>query len=1075
MPLQFQNVEVPLGSSQDESQALFALPQPLLASLKNARVYKTGSVGKRPGWAAQANGLSGERVLAVGDDVFTLRQRTQGVISAAVGLGSLNNGAQRVDVHAGATGAYSLSEVEVLERRTISRDVTSGDGVGVMQSTGPDFAVNASTNIAVIAWETAVPAVFPTFTAQHVIFAQAIDVNTGQIVAGPQQISTASGSNVAPHVVQSDATTIVVVYSRPGSGEIRARAFDCSARTWGTDTVIASDLNLAQSKYDACEFSNGGTGWFLIYRNTTPTVAVKKLSGVGVTVSTTLGEDANAGLGAVACYADFNSNNAWFAWYDNTNGLRACIRQAAGLVTVVLANTTVEAATDAAYQIALATGPGSGMTLLWTTDSAVSLAGSGYGRRITKYRSLSVVGGLGTQVQWPNVELISKPCRANGYTYAAMLYDASCSNDATKPEGLRSSANQVAFTMMIVDAENPGTAFNSFRVAATWAIGEAGRSRLPSSLSAFRAVSVNGKTQQWFMLGVEFEEVDIGAEIKGRIGVDLCRQRLDAMCAIYAARIGNNVVFSGGTPQVWDGAALSEYGFLVPPENGKAVDTATGGALAVGAYGVQLVWEYRLATGDVVRSVPSLVLDATLNSAMAVAAANDRLVITAPTLSTTRKWDETSSGRAVLCRAYRTEANQSIYYYEGDLAHTLGFAGNVVAATPLALTVGQSDATAITHDKLYTTGAILPNFPPPALAYVHTHRNRVFGIVAENRRQIVFTHQYQAGELPGWHPDLVVDVPDECVALATLDEKLVILARNGIYMIAGNGPDRRGLNSDYDEPFRLNSPHGCVSAASVVSFPNGIAYLADTGFCAVDRQTTVTRIGGPVEDTLAAFPYVHASNVDEGREWIYWAAANGEHLSESTDGRTIVYDWRHNVWAVDQVGAPAEIPPGFSFAISFARASGQTYSTISADTHVYLESGSADPGPQWIYTYFRTGMLHLGSNQRFQRARWLTLLGERKGIGQIAATVTTFNNATPGGGGAAQFFTWADADLTTFSRYALKMHLANQTGQLFQVEVADGPDASFPTVFDDSASWTALLVEMGLKKSTIRNPQGAMK
>lgn len=1069
MPLQFQPVTIPLGASQDESQAPFTLPIPLLSQLQNARVMKSGAIEKRPGWLAKAPLTTFERTIAVGDDdLFTIQQRTLAT-GAPVRLGSVNASLQRVDYHQGGQSSYSLSEVEVLERSTIIRDVLSGDGTGSITSSCPDFAVSQSTGIAVIAWEVGAPAT-PLLPAQHIIFAVAIDINTRQVVDGPRQISTQAGPNSAPRVVLNDATNIVVVWDRFVAGEIKAIVFDCTARTWGAETLIVNNLNIAQIKWDVNEIV-GSTGYYLIFRNTTPVVQVNKISLVTSVAVTTLGEDANASASAVAVYPDSVTNNLWCAWYDSTNGLRACIRQVTAPAAIVLATTTMEAVTDSARQITWAVGSSAAtMILVWTTDAFVTNTGTGYGRKITKYRTLTSAGAKGVQINFADVELLSKAYSApNGFTYAAVLYDASDveTNAPTTVTGLRSVTNQVAFTMCICDttAAANSNSLASFRAAATWAQGEAGRHRLHSCLSAFRPVQVDGAIEYWWLLAPEFDQIFKSPQFFGRPGVDLCRQRITNVPEIYGARIGNNVVFSGGVPQVWDGAYLNEYGFLTPPENGKITDSATLGALTAGAYGVQFVFEYRLATGDIVQSAPSVARQDVSNTSVTVTGVNHSIAATVPTLSLTRKWAELTAAAGVVVRAYRTESNGTKYYSEGDFTSTSGFKASYPFGANLALQIDQADTIAVTHPSIYNDGGLLANFAPPALAFVWTHRNRVFGIAAENRRQVVFTHEYIVGELPGWHPDLIIDVPDEAVALATVDEKLIILCRHGIYLISGDGPDRKGLNSDYQQPFRLNSPHGCKSGPSVVSFPAGVIFLSDTGFCLMDRKTEVTRIGGPVEDTVSLYPFCYSAIVNPEDEWIYWSMVNARRVENITTGRTIAYDWRHNVWSIDAIqfgGAP-------TYHTSFARTKDGIFSTIAADPSLYLESGNADPSSSFIPTQIKTGMMHLGSNQLFQRARWLTLLGVRKGVHALSVTVDTFSHATSAP--QSQLFAWSNAELAALPSYAPKMHLKNQKGAFFQVTVTDGPSGG-P---DQSASFVSIMLEMGLKKARPQMAQAGTK
>jgi hypothetical protein len=861
--------------------------------------------------------------------------------------------------------------------------------------------------------------------------------------------------------------------------EIRGVIYNTTTRTFGTDTLIASNLN-SLYRYDAAEYINS-VGWYLMYRSTTPSIIFAYMNGLSITSSASLGEDADTG--SVAVWASSDTNLLWMAWANTATGTRATVRSSVTLGTVVVAPTTMDGdpTNNLARMLTWAKGTGSWNILIWTVTAE---GPTGYARPRSKFRALSTAGTKGNQQQCSDVCLISKGLSAaNGYTYAAFLYDASDNNNTDVPY-LRSGGNQIAFTMEVVDTTNAATGYasNSWRVAAVWALGEAGRERAPCTLSAFRSVLVNpsdGTLEHWFMLSPEYDQILIvdSNYAAGHPGVDLCRQRITPFPPIYAARIGKNVVFSGGVPQVWDGVSLNEYGFHYPPENSKMLDGGTvGTGLNAGLYGVQMTWEYRHATGDTARSAPTFALVAPLHSSLTLAAVNHKITVTLPTLGNSRKFNDTSAAEGLIVRAYRTEANGTVYHAEGDFASPSGFASNGSGpGALLTVTVQQPDATIETHPEIYTTDDLLSNFPPPALAYIHTHRNRLFGIMAERRTSVAFSHTYEDGELPGWHPDLVIDVPDECVALATIDEKLMILCKGGIYLISGNGPDRKGLNSDYDQPFRLNSPHGCISAASVRNFPSGIMYQSPTGFCLIDRQTNVTRVGGPVEDVLASFPFVHASCTIKDREWIYWSVLDRQYLESVSAGRVVAYDWRHNVWSVDQVPFVAgdDSHMVLSYVTSLATRGLDTFMTIQADPAVYKHTGSADPGPNWIYTYLRTAMLNLGSNSKFQRARWLTLLGQLKFVHQLALTVTTYHHATSAG--LIQFFVWTYAQMSALQNYALKMHLQNQVGSFLQIELADGPDASAPTGYVDSAQWVTLLLEIGLKRGTMQSADAGME
>lgn len=1133
MPLQYTTINVPFGFGVDESTHAFALQRPMLQALENGRIDKTGAISKRLGWAAEGGytGQPGAYMASLNDRILLFNRST--FVSNPLSLGIYNAGGNsdaRVWPQTGYGGTQGISEAYVLGRESIEQPTWNWDETQAEYvATRPDFGYEPTNNIVVYVWEQ----MLGDESASRRIYASVLDATTRQPLMPIKDISAAAvagalpGSTlVRPRVVRQGTQLFVVFGKITGTNGIWCAQFDCGTKSWSAAVNIASDWD--GTTFDVYEFvGSEATNWFMSYTRTTATdLHIQKMNGTAVVAfNSVLGGH----FGAHCIYPVFGGN-VWVAWYDDTPRVQYSTFDT-GLVGttgggIVENGIDPELGAEQILQMGMTTipyafgSPTDMVGLFWTSGARLRYGGGGAAFPVSKFCRIQTNGTVSTKSRRQGLEMITRPYASpNGVIYANYVYDRAivASSDSIIETQEQSRGFTTAFTIAVVDATTlhfgtindaiPG----AWRCCATWGIGEASRRNAPDSAGTMRHMGANagfglagtnGTLEFPFQSFLEGGVTDsTTATPIGNWGVHACRMVIDddSDIPVYATTIGNNVVLSGGTPSVYDGQTVTEYGFLWPPEYGFLGTLGSGGHLTAGDYEVAVTWRYQHATGDMCESIPiTMRVKGTALSSITVIN-NDTIQISLANLSLTKKYNDTATtigvagaelgetSFALSMQAYRTTVGGSSFYSEGQGQRFASVPNDVYrvdnqdgGSSFTLFQVTQFDSVAQAQANIYTTGGILPNYPPPSLTHLCTHRGRVFGISAENPKDLVFTHIYEPGDLPGWHPDLVLTMPEKAYALASLDEKLIVFCEKGIYVIAGTGPDRKGLNSDYTEPQRLNAPHGTTEPKAVVSYPDGIFFYANEITAAgvpsiflLDRKLNVTRIGGPVEDNLSTFKYCRGAIVDFVNERIYWAFCDAQLVRSVTSGAVIVYDWRHKAWMTDSVFHKDEGGNTLSTAIvGLGILNGTAYSTMPFDANIYRHSGSADPGGAYVSTIAITAWLPLSQIQAFQRYRWLSLLAQRVGAHALTVSVSNDYDQTILVGGFTQKWTWTDAEISALTYDHLKMHISHQRATAIAVLVQDSDSGSGPSA---GFTLTGLAIEAGLKSPLAKLPQAGMK
>lgn len=303
-----------------------------------------------------------------------------------------------------------------------------------------------------------------------------------------------------------------------------------------------------------------------------------------------------------------------------------------------------------------------------------------------------------------------------------------------------------------------------------------------------------------------------------------------------SVELGRNLNFGGALPVAYDGVSVVEIGFNYYPE-GITVTTASGSNLISGKeYGYCSCYARTDNQGQIHRSTPSPIVSITPSG-------NKSGVIVVPSYQITNATAESPD----IIELYRTEGDGEVFYLQTSVVAPV-----INDPTVDFVTIDDTvtDATLIGNPQLYTTGGVLSNSPPPPLASLIVHYNRLAGVSMENPLQLWFTKQAVPGTAPEFSLSFTQNIDPRggpVTSLATMDDKWIVFRENSVFYILGTGPDPSGINNQFPDAIRATTDTGCMNERSIVAVPDGLMFKSPKGIYLLGRDLTTSYIGADVE------------------------------------------------------------------------------------------------------------------------------------------------------------------------------------------------------------------------------------
>lgn len=437
------------------------------------------------------------------------------------------------------------------------------------------------------------------------------------------------------------------------------------------------------------------------------------------------------------------------------------------------------------------------------------------------------------------------------------------------------------------------------------------------------------------------------AGIYTQTGVNYIRFNFTSMnlASIDSAR---NLHITGGQFYHYDGLQLDELNFNIYPDRVIA-SGSLGGGLAISqitpqTYFYVATYEYTDNKGNIFRSSPSIPVQTTVASGQALV-----LVSATPNNVTLKKQ------KSIDTVFYRWSQSQQIYY------KIISIAGG----SSLSFFDYYSDAQILGNEVLYTNGGVLENSGAPACNALTMFDSRMWLVDAENPNLLWFSQPIIDDVPVDFSQLLTYFVPPTTstgapsgpvMALAPMDDKLILFKNQTIYYISGSGPDSTGNNNNYTPtPIFVAGGVGCSNQNSIVLIPQGLLFQAGSkGIWLLKRDLSIEYIG---KDIIS---------YESAKVLSACLIPNTNHVKLTLDsGITLLYDYLVGQWGVDTLnGKSATIYNGLHTFLS------NTGSIYQENAGSYLD-GTVPVVMQW-----QTGFLNPTGLQGYQRAYRAYVLGE---------------------------------------------------------------------------------------------------
>jgi len=301
--------------------------------------------------------------------------------------------------------------------------------------------------------------------------------------------------------------------------------------------------------------------------------------------------------------------------------------------------------------------------------------------------------------------------------------------------------------------------------------------------------------------------------------------------------LGDTLHISGGILQMYDGDMVVEHGFHLFPETLIDGGTATtGGFISDGTYQYVAVYAWTDNAGQLHRSAPSIALTVVLSGGTGT----QTQTITIPTLRLTEKVD-------VIVELYRTEDVGTIFHKISEVSSP---SLNDPTVDTIDIVDDVDDTSLLSNQLLYTTGGVLDNIVAPSSALISSWQNRIMLSGLEDDNAIAFSKIRFEGEPVEFNDILRIQVPNvggKITATAVMDEKYIIFKEDGIFYLAGGGPNNLGEQDTFIDPEQIATDVGCVDPNSVVLSPLGLFFKSKKGVYLLSRSLQTAYIGEPID------------------------------------------------------------------------------------------------------------------------------------------------------------------------------------------------------------------------------------
>lgn len=956
MPLEFQLAQANFRFGLAEGQDPRLVPFGTLTTAENARWTKGGRIEKRMGLSPALS-----RSIVGG-----------GTISTARRLATSGNSLVLVDndyVHtwSPSLGAWFRSSQLPQFASSWAPAVDTMQGVGHW-----DVASCASGAYEVLAWT--IGAI--TDSADAISYVMVRDTSTGAVVI-PVTLLPFSSRHIK---VVGSGSVAYVVASETSSTAIKVATITPSTQTVSAATTLRADVSSAATSFDACMI---GANLLVVYQRTgaAPDIAAYTYLPSTWVQQATGSVTGEASIVIKAISVDGDASDQIYVMY---------ALDAAGLFNLRTAtlHATTLAQVVAPANVEVGFSYFTGLAVKWVSSGIAILTwgvgmAAGFGGTVLAKSCMFQGGGPDSTTRRGTIgaQWISRPVNVDGRWLALQASGEMTAASST-------SLPMLSGQSILVEVETGAKAAGDWQphrhigTVDTLISGQAG------SRSVASGYQVSATEGAFFVPYQSSAVSSLSGPRQALRRVSVVPQR-SAQDYARPLPYGLSTVLTCGVLTSFDGVSAFPLGFSsLSAVSFNSPVVAGGGSIGAGNYQYASLPEYRDANGILQRGIPGL------SSILAVGAAG-KVTFGFWGQATSHHEPQftglaTSTSRKVTIAVYRTTAGGSIYYrLTSESAYTAP--NNDPFGGAVAYVDTASDSVLSGQPVLYTVGGEVEDRQAPSPRTGVVHAGRIF-VIDGGKRNVWFSKLYadNPGIAPSFYPTFTLGFDVDLTALASLDDKLVIFARNKIWFLQGQGPASNGLNSDYGPPVAVATDVGCTNPRSVVSTPDGVVFQSERGLFILTRGLEVVWVGRPVKDQVAAYPSItSAVLVPSASEVRFTAnAANG------SGGIVIAYNYVERQWSTARytIGGGATYGAPIEDAIMW----NGSWVACTSDGYVYVESTTSnlDAGNVWVPLTLETAWVSAPGPLAFQSVRTMQLEGVSNSDHNLTVSVAVDGETT---------------------------------------------------------------------------------
>jgi hypothetical protein len=474
------------------------------------------------------------------------------------------------------------------------------------------------------------------------------------------------------------------------------------------------------------------------------------------------------------------------------------------------------------------------------------------------------------------------------------------------------------------------------------------------------------------------------------------------------AQIGSQITISGAASSGNNGtfpitAIVSSTSLKYTNASGVASDANNPnigwivGLVPGQVYLYALIWEWTTAGGELVLSTTQA--SATSQTLAFTAGSGGAATINLNAFLVTSKFDsENSYATPPTLGLYRSQAGGTTLTKVANIGPT-AYTGSAWPSTYLDFA---TDAQIAGNYPLYfvpgAPGGVLDNVCPPSSSHTITALGTVWFIL-DDLRTVGWMKPYVEGFQPAWNELLSTTVEDggDLVALAALNQNVILFSTTRIYLTYGQNPGATGTNAPPYAFQPIQTDVGCIDPRSVLAFPDGVLFLSSKGLCVLGQDMTVNYLDAP-EDVLAAYPNLTSAVLVPEHHEVRIELNNGGQtgvclvLNYWSPAAPYRYKWstftRYDTGG--GVTQPMATAAGYVGGYRWAAASGYPY-TEDTSGATYLDDGL------WVVMKVQTGWISVNGIVGYQRGTKWAITGDwYTSHDLVMTTQADFNTSTTG-------------------------------------------------------------------------------